>query len=324
MARPLRIQYPSAVYHVTCRGNERKDVFKDDADRKRMLQILEQSIKIYTVKLYSYVLMNNHFHLLLETPLGNLAEFMRHFNITYTGYFNRRYGRVGHLYQGRYKSILVDKASYLTILSRYIHLNPLRSKAWAKEPFQEKIGYLTGYSWSSLPGYLDERKREPFIEYAMVLEEYGGETDNARKTYREAIRADVAEGLEIKDKILCQSILGGDEFIEWVKERFIKRQKGQEIPSVKEIQRYRSQESILKAIEGETGKGIHEIKEEKGLYRQMAMDLLYRIGGFKGREIGSMMGVGYAAVSQERKRLWEKAQRDKKLRVLMDRIERKL
>jgi len=135
---------------------------------------------------------------------------------------------------------LVDKASYLTILSRYIHLNPLSSKAWAKVPFQEKIGYLTGYSWSSLPGYLDERKREPFIEDAMALEEYGGETDNARKTYREAIRADVAEGLEIKDNILGQSILGGNEFIEWVKKRFIKRQKGQEIPSVKEIQRYRS------------------------------------------------------------------------------------
>ena len=153
---------------------------------------------------------------------------------------------------------------------------------------------------------------------------FGHYCDNARNTYMEAIRADVAEGLEIKDKILGQSILGGDEFIEWVKERFIKRQKGQEIPSVKEIQRYRSKDAILKAIEGESGKGIHEIKKEKGLYRQMAMDLLYRIGGFKGREIGSMMGVGYTAVSQERKRLWEKAQRDKKLRVLMDRIERNL
>ena len=118
MARPLRIQYPGAVYHVTCRGNERKDIFRNDADRKKMLQILSQSIKIYNVKLYSYVLMKNHFHLLLETTLGNLGEFMRHFNITYTGYFNRRHGRVGHLYQGRYKSILVDRAAYLTILSR--------------------------------------------------------------------------------------------------------------------------------------------------------------------------------------------------------------
>lgn len=321
MSRPLRIQYPGAVYHVTCRGNEKKDIFKDDADRRRMLQILEKSIKIYTVELYSYVFMNNHFHLLLETPFGNLGEFMRHFNITYTGYFNRRHGRVGHLYQGRYKSILVEKVSYLTIVSRYIHLNPVRTKALMKVPFQEKMGYLTSYFWSSLPGYLDKRKREPFIDYATVLEEYGGETERARKAYMEAIRADVAAGLEIKERILGQSILGRDKFIEWVKEKFIYGQKNEEIPSAKKIRCYRSQESILKAIEKETGRGINEIKKEKGLYRQIAMDLLYRVGGLKGREIGGMMGVGYTAVSQERRRLWDKVQRDKKLRTLMGRIE---
>jgi putative transposase len=324
MARPLRIQYPGAVYHVTCRGNEKKDIFRDDADRARMLQILEQSINIYTIRLYAYVLMNNHFHLLLETPIGNLGEFMRHFNITYTGYFNRRHRRVGHLYQGRYKSILVDKASYLTMLSRYIHLNPIRTKAWAKAPLQEKIGNLTGHSWSSLPGYIDKRKREPFLDYSMVLKEYGGKTDSARKAYAETIRADAAEELEIKDKILGQSILGGEEFIAWVKATYINGQKSQEIPSVKEIQRYRSKEAILKAIEGETGKRIEEIKGEKGLYRQIAMDLLYRVGRLKGREIGDMMGVGYTAVSQERRRLREKAQRDRKLRILMERIERYL
>ena len=126
MARPLRIQYPDAVYHITCRGNERQVIFKDDADRARFLQILTQSLSIYTVKLHTYVLMNNHFHLLVETPLGNLAEFMRKFNITYTSYYNRRHKRIGHLYQGRYKSILVDKSEYLSILSRYIHLNPVR------------------------------------------------------------------------------------------------------------------------------------------------------------------------------------------------------
>jgi REP-associated tyrosine transposase len=85
MARPLRIQYPNAVYHVTCRGNERQSIFRDGEDRKRFLRILSQSLNIYTVKLYSYVLMSNHFHLLVETPLGNLSEFMRKFNITCTG-----------------------------------------------------------------------------------------------------------------------------------------------------------------------------------------------------------------------------------------------
>ncbi len=93
---------------------------------------LVQSINIYSIKFYSYVLMSNHFHLLLETPKANLSEFMRKFNITYTGYYNRRHDRVGHLYQGRYKSVLVDKNEYLSVLSRYIHLNPVKIKAMKK------------------------------------------------------------------------------------------------------------------------------------------------------------------------------------------------
>ena len=133
MARPLRIQYPNAVYHVTSRGNERKDIFKDDRDREHFLEILFQSLHTYSVILYSYVLMNNHFHLLVETPLGNLGAFMRHFNITYTSYFNRRHRRTGHLYQGRYKSIIVDKDAYLSVLFRYIHLTQIIHKIWQKK-----------------------------------------------------------------------------------------------------------------------------------------------------------------------------------------------
>lgn len=107
MARALRIKYKGALYHIASRGNERKNIFGDDQDRKFFLQTLNESLNIYNVILYSYVLMSNHFHFLLETPLANLSEFMRQFNITYTFYYNRRYNRVGHLYQGRYKSILI-------------------------------------------------------------------------------------------------------------------------------------------------------------------------------------------------------------------------
>src|SRR4030042_6401217 len=157
VARPLRIQYSGAAYHVTCRGNERKEIFKDDRDRETFLEILAYSSKIYNIKIFSYMLMENHFHLLIETPLGNLGGFMRQFNITYTGYYNRRHNRVGHLYQGRYKSILVEKESYLSVLSRYIHLNPVRIKAVEikaveKKTDEEKIQYLRNYTWRSLPG----------------------------------------------------------------------------------------------------------------------------------------------------------------------------
>jgi putative transposase len=106
MTRALRILYANAYYHVTCRGNERKAIFRDDTDRSLFLDKLNSSREIYGVEIHCYVLMNNHFHLVVETPRGNLSEFMRHFNISYTAAFNRRHRRVGHLYQGRYKAIL--------------------------------------------------------------------------------------------------------------------------------------------------------------------------------------------------------------------------
>lgn len=324
MARPLRIQYPGAVYHVTCRGNERRGIYKDDKDRKAFLEILAQSKKIYIIRLYSYMLMNNHFHLLIETPLGNLGEFMRHFNITYTSYFNRRHSRVGHLYQGRYKSIVVDRDEYLSVLSRYIHLNPLRTKQIVWKTDGEKMGYLRNYRWSSLSGYIKKNGQEEIIDYEMVLSEYGGDNDKGRQAYAKRIQADIVEGLDIKDKIIGQGVIGGESFIEWIKEKFLKGGRDRECPSLREIQRYGSKKEIIGVIEEESGKEIEEIKAEGGTIRQIAMDVLYRIGGLKGVEIGVIFGVDYSTVSQGRKRLREKVQKDKKIRELLNRIEQRL
>lgn len=324
MARPLRIQYPGAVYHVTCRGNERQDIFKDDDDRKRFLQILVQSLNIYSVKLYSYVLMSNHFHLLIETPIGNLSEFMRKFNITYTGYYNRRHNRVGHLYQGRYKSLLVDKNEYLSVLSRYIHLNPVKIKAMKKVPEKERLKYLIRYPWSSLPGFISRRKKEWYVDYAMVLGEYGGDTDRARRAYKKRIYAEMMDESRIKESIIGQGILGGEAFIAWVKDSYIEKAKDRERPGVGEIHRHRTKEEVIKAIHKETRKDIATLKAEKGDLRRIVMELLYRRGGLKGPEIGRIFGVDYGTISQERKRLREKMEKDRKLRALFERIERVL
>jgi putative transposase len=323
MARPLRIQYPGAVYHVTCRGNEQKAIFRDDTDRGRFLAYLTQSLTIYTVTLHSYVLMTNHFHLLVETPLGNLAEFMRQFNITYTGYYNRRHHRSGHLYQGRYKSILVDKDAYLAVLSRYIHTNPVRVKAMEKVTREEKISYLATYPWSSLPGYLRKRDKEGFIDYTLVLSPYGGDTDRGRHAYRDVLNAELATSVQIQDKILGQSILGSEAFIAWVTERFLTGEKDRERPALKRLNSYRAKDDILGVVEQETGKGIDALMHEKGPYRQVVMELLYRVGGLSGREIGELLGVGYTSVSQERRRLRERLLKDRKLAALITRIEQK-
>jgi putative transposase len=323
MARPLRVQYPNAVYHVTCRGNEQKAIFRDDGDRRQFLDKLTHSLDIYSVKLYSYALMSNHFHLLVETPLGNLGQFMRHFNISYTGYFNHRHQRAGHVYQGRYKSILVDKEAYLSILSRYIHLNPIRTRILAKASLPDKMNYLRRYRWSSLPGYLEKRKKESFIEYAVVLGEYGGDTERSRRGYQKVLCGDIVGGLQIKGDIVGQSILGGEGFIAWINRTFLKGVEDRESPSLRTIRKHLEKEEVLKVIGEVTGKGLKEIREEKGVLRQISMELLYRVGGLRGQEVGELFGVGYTSVSQERRRLRGRLRDDRRARGLFKQLRAK-
>ena len=244
MARPLRIQYEDALYHVTCRGNERKAIFRDDHDKNLFLELLNDGLKTYNIILYCYVLMDNHFHLLLETPLANLSEFMRWFNITYTSHYNRRHKRTGHLYQGRYKSILVEKKSYLHILSRYIHLNPVRTKQAGKLPLSQKKKYLKNYTWSSLWGYIDDTRRNGIIDYARILESYGGDNKKGRRLYWETICNDLSTGIDIKEKVIGGSILGSDTFINWVRDKYLPA-KSHEIPAVRRLKKYTAKEAII-------------------------------------------------------------------------------
>jgi REP element-mobilizing transposase RayT len=325
MARPLRIHYPGAVYHITCRGNARQDIYKDNKDRKAFLEILTESQKIYSIKIYSYVLMNNHYHLLIETPKGNISYYMRHLNMRYTSHYNRRHKKIGHLFQGRFKGILVDKDTYLTMLSRYIHLNPVKIKGMKRMPYKDKIQYLRKYKWSSLPGYINKREKQEFIDYDLVLEEYGGDNDEGRQAYGHIISIDVSGKMDVKDKIVGQSIIGREDFIEKVLDRYLKRAPDlREQPSLRELHGLRAKEEIIEVVKEETGKGLEEIKIAKGIERIVLMDLLYRAGGLRGVEIGKLLDVDYSTVSQGRKRLRDRLRKDKKLMQVVSRIEVKL
>jgi len=319
MTRPLRVQYPDALYHVTNRGNERKAIFNDDADRREFLNILSQSIETYGIILHSFVLMKNHWHLLAQTPLGNLGEFMRHFNITYTSHYNRRHKRVGHLYQGRYKSFLVDIDSYLSQVSRYIHLNPVQVSGMKKIEPAKRLHSLWNYKWSSLPGYTSKAKKLDFVEYSTVLAEYGGDTPTGRKRYKKQIIEDLTAGLAIKDKVIGQSILGSEDFVSWVRETFLENHKDRERPGVRKIHRYLSVEKVLTVVEKETDS--KDALQATGTTRQIVMTALYKYAGINNREIGNLLGVDYSTVSQGRKRLRNKAEKDKKIQSITDRIE---
>jgi REP element-mobilizing transposase RayT len=217
MARPLRIEFAGALYHLTARGNARADIFSDDADRQLFLELLGKEIAQQGWQCYAYCLMGNHYHLLIETPAGNLITGMRRFNGVYTQAFNRRHGRVGHVFQGRYKSILVDKDSYGLELCRYIVLNPVRARMvkrpenWAWSSYRATVGAITAPAW---------------LNADWVLEQFG------RRGAKAAYQRFVAEGIGRTspwDKLKGQIWLGGAAFLKRM-ERLAQAKSGANVP----------------------------------------------------------------------------------------------
>jgi len=259
----------------------------------------------------------------IETPLANLSEFMRQFNITYTSYYNRRYNRVGHLYQGRYKSILIQKENYLTVLSRYIHLNPIRVEKMQDNSTSEKEKYLRQFKWSSLKGYLNKDDIESFVDYKTVLAEYGGDNQKGRRIYWQTLQSDLSQKLEIKGKVVGDTILGSDSFVKKVKEEHLKKNE-KEIPFLRKINSYCSKDRVIEIVCKEIGEDLDYVKSHKGANRQILMEMLYCYVELKGCEIGELMGLDYSTVSVGRKRLRGKTLSNTSLQNLVERIKDKL
>lgn len=214
MARPLRLEFENALYHITSRGNERKDIFIDDVDYDKFLSCLEHVALRYKPIVYCYCVMGNHYHLLLETPQPNLSRLMRDLNGTYTIYFNRRHKRSGHLFQGRYKAILVDKESYLLELSRYIHLNPVRAKI-AKFPEE--------YKYSSVDYYFSGKQSPFWLNTEFISSQFGNGKKNAREEYRKFVYQGIADYKDPLKGVYANAILGSPGFINKIKSDFLSK-----------------------------------------------------------------------------------------------------
>ena len=324
MARPLRIQYRDAYYHVTCRGNDRRSIYRDDSDRELFLEKLKTSLEIYGVALHAYVLMGNHFHLLVQTPKANLSEFMRHFNIAYTGAYNRRHKRVGHLYQGRYKAILVEGDIYLLELSRYLHLNPIRIKPHKGKGYAEQWRVLEKYRWNSLRGYLRATARESWVNYDEVLGQVGG----SRSRYRHFIEEGIEGGYDTPwEKLKGQVVLGREEFVRKLKGKTGGKASSREQPSMKVLEAVGPDE-VLRKVSRELGIRSQELVGKRPArrdWRALAMEMMYRHGQMGQGEIGKRMGgLDYSTVSRERKRLRERMVVDRGLKRLVEKAERSL
>jgi len=228
MTRPLRIQYPGAHYHITSRGNERKNIFKDKKDRDKFLSYLESAYLRYNAVIHAFCLMNNHYHLFLETPKGNLSQIMRHINGAYTNYFNIRHKRRGHLFQGRYKSIIVEADSYAGELSRYIHLNPVRAGI---------VDIPEKFNWSSYRYYIGKKKKAEWLTVDFILCYFENGNEHARKKYGEFVKARISSKHESPlERTVASTILGSDNFIELIKDKYLDpKKRDRNLPAMKEL-----------------------------------------------------------------------------------------
>jgi putative transposase len=214
MARKLRIQYPGAIYHVMSRGDRRESIFKDDADRERFLETLGETCAKTGWQVHAYCLMANHFHLVVETPQANLVAGMKWFLGTYTGRFNRRHKLFGHLFSGRYKSLVVDGSGngYLKTVCDYVHLNPCRARLLKREQT------LQSYRWSSYGLYLQTpRKRPPWLRADRLLGEWSIQRDDSRGRRRFSAEMEARRASETKEEFKAVRrgwCLGGKEFRE--------------------------------------------------------------------------------------------------------------
>ena len=241
MARPLRIEFPGAVYHVTSRGNAQAAIFVDDVDRNTFLAILRQTLRRFNVLCHAYCLMTNHFHLLLETPDANLSKPMRQLNSVYTQAFNRRHGRVGHVLQGRFKAILVDREAYLLELCRYVVLNPVRAGM---------VKDVGKYPWSSYRATAGLDKVPEFLCVDWILENFGLDRKSACMEYRRFIEV----GMDLEDSpwddLKGQCFLGDDAFFERLFPMLKEKSALKEVPRIQRFADRPSLESILASTKG--------------------------------------------------------------------------
>ncbi|MBI4211280.1 MAG: transposase [Deltaproteobacteria bacterium] len=239
MARPVRIEYPGAVYHVMNRGNARQAIFRKKEHYELFLKCLAEVIHLWNVRIHAFSLMPNHYHLLLETPLGNLSRVMRHLNHVYTQRFNRLVTRDGHLFRGRYKSILVEEDAYLVELLRYIHLNPVKANL-VEQP--EK------HMWTSHRSYLTGSGAD-IVTTSRLLSFFGKRKNQARKKLHAFVLAGVPDELEKRlSSRRWPSVLSSDNFKDWVEWNFVKDLEDKEVQYVSESIKPVTESNLRKAL----------------------------------------------------------------------------
>ena len=317
---------------MTVRANGREALFRNDTDRKYLLSRLAEAVEMHRVRLFLFCLMETHFHLVVETPGGNLGRFMQGVLTGYGVYFNRAHRRHGHVTQGRYGAKLVEGNAYLLNLSRYVHLNPVKIKEWEVKPLAERVTYLRTYPWSSYRAYIGAGPRNKFVEYGPMLGVMEGPTGTREGRYREFVES----GIETDDVAFIGELskssrsIGSDTYREWVDERYRELVEAHETPEDVSfrcgVERLLP-ESILEVV-AKTAKvdcAALLIRQRDSRWRAVAGRMLCTHGGLTQREVAAILGLGTGvAVSCQLKHLNQLMEAEPKFRQQVEAISAKL
>jgi REP element-mobilizing transposase RayT len=292
MARPLRIEVENGLYHVTCRGWERREIVRDDMDRESWLDLLDRVALRCGWRVFAWVLMTNHWHLFLRTPQPNLSAGMHDLNSGYATRYNRRHKRVGSLYQGRFKAILVEDESHAAGLSRYIHLNPVRARMVVRPQ---------DYAWSSYRHYLSARPGPEWLDTRTVLAEIGQNVQDARAAYRRFVERGTQEPSPL-DSVVGGMLLGSVAWVERMRKELGEQPESHDVPTLHRLAWRPSVEVILEVVShcyGVDESAILERRRRGNDARLAALCLCRRLTDERvGRLAARFGGVSTAAITK--------------------------
>jgi putative transposase len=287
MARPYRLQGEGYLYHITSRGDDRKRIYVSEYDYEKFLEYLLKAKEKYNFFIYAYCLMSNHYHLLIETKLSNLSRIMQYINTSYSVYYNKKRNRSGHVFQGRYKSMIIDGDSYFLELTRYIHLNPVRA-GMSETP--------EVYKWSSFRGYMS-KKRDGFIDRQKIMKYCN---INPSK-YKKFVLDGINKKPDIFKDVYAGFILGGVKFIKDTLKDLKLQIEGEEFSYSKKIINDVDIEDIVKKTAKrykQSPEELYNAKKKPLLSRKIAIYLSKRLTGLTNKEIGEAFNITYSAVSK--------------------------
>jgi REP element-mobilizing transposase RayT len=309
MARAWRIEYEGALYHVLSRGNERQDIVITDGDRKLFLATVGEMGDRFEIEVFAYVLMDNHYHLLFRTNRANLCRSMQWFGATYTKRFNLRHNRSGHLFQGRFKNMLVQNDAYLLQLSYYIHRNPLRAAM---------VKRLSDYKWSSYRAYAYGKSNQNWLNTNVILAQFMNVKD-PQQVYRENMQKYSKEEQRIWEDLRHGIFVGTEKFVKKIKNRYLPDIPHAELPSQKQVIKDVNIETAISKAAGLLKCDLNIFRESSRIPKSFKADrdlliyIAWQLGVTTNQEIGTKFGLSYSAVSQRVKIIKDMLNKDKAL-----------